>query len=176
MKISLIAALDEEGGIGKDGSVPWRYCQDLSFFKEATAGSPCIFGRKTFDTFKPKDAGGRSFYVLSRQTEKDVPDVVPTYEPGASSLKACVCSSLAIALDVCRKAESVFICGGGEVYRQTLPYAHELLLTRIPGKWDCDVFFPRLPKEWRCVGSFGLPVDEVRLSVDIMRKFTPVAL
>jgi len=175
--ITLIAAVDEEGGIGKAGRMPWKYKEDLSFFKRATAGAPCIFGRKTFDTFKPKNTMGRTFYVLSRHTSREGRHVVlgeTSYSPGALSTEPWICPTLSSALDVCRTADQVFVCGGAQVYEEALPFAHKLMLTRIPGVWGCDVFFPSLPEEWRRVGGFDLSHGKVGLSVDIMRKFVTV--
>jgi len=174
MTISLIAAVDEKNGIGKDGKVPWHYAEDLSFFKGITTGYPCIFGRRTFSTFRPRDMAGRTAYVLSRHTNlkgHHVGPGAPPYTSGDVSLEPQICPTLSVALDICRTADRVFVCGGEQVYGETLPLAHELILTRIPGVWDCDVFFPELSDEWRRVGGFALPSKDAKLSVDVMRRF-----
>jgi dihydrofolate reductase len=129
--IALIAAIDDAGGIGKDGKLPWSFPEDLKRFKHITLGHPVVMGRKTFESIG-KPLTGRANYILTR--DRNYRPVGPaTTVPNFKSL-----------LEIFSPEEDVFIIGGAAVYREALPYAHVLYVTRIPGTYDCDTFFPEV--------------------------------
>lgn len=137
MKLSLIAAHDPNLVIGKDGTLPWHYSEDLKFFKKTTMGAPIVMGRGVFEELNEKPLPGRENVVLSRST---------TYD------HVKTCSSIENALEYLRNAEEVFIIGGGEIYRQTLGMADRLVITKIHKEYDGDTFFPEyrddIGKRW----------------------------
>ncbi|HEX9023948.1 MAG TPA: dihydrofolate reductase [Geobacteraceae bacterium] len=134
MTISIIAAMAENRVIGRDGAVPWRVPEDLRHFRDVTMGHPIIMGRKTFEQIG-RPLPGRMNIVLTRQ---------PDYEaPGCR-----VCHSLADALAACAGADEVFICGGGEVYRQTISLADRIYLTIIDGEFAGNTLFPDIPSRF----------------------------
>ncbi len=147
MIISMIAAMAKNRVIGRDGALPWRIPEDLRHFREVTMGHPVIMGRKTFEQIG-HPLPGRLNIVLTRQRDYQAP--------------GChVCHSLADALEVCAGAEEVFICGGGELYRQTISMADRIHLTVIDRECAGDTFFPDIPDEFietrRCDGRENIP-------------------
>jgi dihydrofolate reductase len=132
MKLSMIVAHDPNLVIGKDGTLPWHYSEDLKFFKRTTMGAPLLMGRGVFEELDEKPLPGRENVVLSRSRKYAQ---VKTF------------SSIEEALGYLESHEKVFIIGGGEVYRQTLGRADELVITEIKKKYDGDTFFPEYRDE-----------------------------
>jgi len=172
MKIVIIAAMNQDRVIGKDGKLPWHVPDDLKFFKRTTAGHAVIMGRKTYEsTGRPLPR--RRNLVITRNPEyrPSVADKPPSDDPALDVLLApddddarrtndqtCldVFHDLESALDCCRRrGESIaFVIGGGEIYAAALPIADEMLITHIdmPGI-DGDAYFPEWnPSEWRDAG------------------------
>ena len=127
MKVSIIAAMDRNGVIGKDGKLPWRLPADLQFFKRTTMGKPVIMGRVTWDSLG-KPLPGRRNNVISRR-ELDLPE-------GAEC-----CSGLKAALAASNEPEAMII-GGASIYEQALPLADRLYLTQIDTEVEGDAWFP----------------------------------
>lgn len=148
MRLALIVAHDPNLVIGKDGTLPWHFSEDLKYFKRVTMGSPILMGRGVFEELNEKPLPGRENIVLSRTRTYDN---VPTF------------SSLEDALSYLRKKkqEIVFIIGGGEVYRQLLSEADLLYVTEIHKEFEGDTFFPEyrdsIGKEWREVERVDHP-------------------
>ncbi len=127
MTLALIVAHDPDLVIGKDGSLPWHYPEDLKYFKRTTMGHPLLMGRGVFEELDEKPLPGRENVVLSRtRTYDHVPDF----------------SSIDEALDYLRLADLVFVIGGGEIYRQTLSKADKLFVTEIHETFEGDTYFP----------------------------------
>ncbi|MFO7944412.1 MAG: dihydrofolate reductase [Anaerolineales bacterium] len=137
MIISLIVAMDEKGGIGKAGKLPWHISQDLQHFKEVTMGHHLIMGRKTFQSIGKK-LPGRTMIILTRN-------------PDFRAAGCLVVHSLleALSLAEARGEGEVFIIGGASVYREALPWADQLYLTRVHTDAKADTFFPAFDlKSW----------------------------
>ena len=150
--LSLIACVDEQLGIGRNGDLLVHSREDMAHFKQATLGQVVIMGRKTLESLPGgKPLPGRINIVLSRTLVRD--DVR-------------ICRNLVelwTMLGDLRREEPdrKFICiGGGEVYALLLPYAKEILLTEVAGKFAADAFFPahegffEVAREARCGLSF----------------------
>lgn len=134
--ISLIAAIDEQDGLGKDNHLLCHLPADLKHFKTLTMGKPIILGRATYDSIG-KPLPGRLNIVLSR-SKLAVEGVQ-------------VVDSLTKALALVTEVEEVMIIGGATVYEQALPLASKVYLTLIHHQFDADVFFPKLKhSDWRC--------------------------
>lgn len=141
--IALIAAVADNGVIGRNGEMPWHLPADLRHFKQTTTGNPVIMGRLTYDSIAA-DIGGplpdRTNIVLSR-SEPDLPDEV------------VVVDSIERALDAARAAAddtgTVCVIGGATVYEQFLPQADRLVLTEIHDSYEGDTRFPEWdPEAW----------------------------
>jgi dihydrofolate reductase len=138
MIISLIAALDEEGVIGKEGRVPWRLPADLRLFRQLTMGHHLIVGRTTYESIG-RPLPGRMMIVLSTR---------PDYRAEGCQTAA----SLRQALDMAGAAgeDEVFIGGGAEVYAQALPISDRFYLSRVHASVAGDTRFPLYdPNGWR---------------------------
>lgn len=130
-RVVMVAALDRNRAIGKNGDLPWRLRDDLKAFKALTVGSPIVMGRKTWDSIG-RALPGRLNIVLSRN-----PDFCPE---GAK-----VVASPTEALDLVEEAAPLYVIGGGAVYEAFLPLADTLVLTRVDTEVQgADAWFP----EW----------------------------
>lgn len=144
--ISLIVAVADHGVIGQQNALPWRLSGDLKRFKAMTMGKPIIMGRKTFDSIG-KPLPGRTNIVITRQPDLQLPSCV-------------VVGSLDQALTSVQ-AEEYMIIGGAEIYRQALPMAHRVYLTRVHANISGDAFFPVLESsQWQEVSREDMPADE----------------
>ena len=149
MIISIIAALGKNNEIGQDNRLLCRLPDDLKRFKEITSSHTVIMGRKTFESLPKGALPNRKNIVVSRNPDLQIEG-------------AMVCSSLDAALLKCLDEEEVFIIGGAQIYRQALPMADKLYLTKIHAAFpEADVFFPEINyKEWREVGREMYLADE----------------
>lgn len=138
MKKIIIAAMDEEKGIGRNGELPWHYTEDMEHFKQKTMGHPVVMGKNTYlslpESVRPLP--GRTNIVLTRSS-LEIDDIVEI----ANSLE-----------EAWNKAENhddekVFIAGGESVYSQTLDTADKMIITRVPGTHDADTYFPDWDRE-----------------------------
>ena len=109
----------------------WHLRDDLKRFKQLTDGHHIIMGRKTFESF-PKPLPNRTHVVISRQTNYQVPDGI------------IVVNSLEKALDISKKDKQPFVIGGGEIYKQAMPLADKIELTRVHYSFEADTFFPKI--------------------------------
>jgi dihydrofolate reductase len=151
MRVSIIAAVAENGVIGRDGKLPWHLSADLRRFKRLTMGHTIIMGRRTWESIA-RPLPGRRMIVTSRQPEYRV-DV-----PGVD-----VATSLDGALALARAAgdDEVFIIGGGALYREALPLADRLYYTSVRANVRGDAFFPDIEwNQWRLTESQEHVADE----------------
>jgi dihydrofolate reductase len=128
--ISLIVAMDEKRGIGKNNQLPWSLSDDLKRFKALTMGHHIIMGRKTYESIA-RLLPGRTMVIVTRNPEYDVAG-------------ALVANSLPMALEIAEKSNEseVFIVGGAEIFTEALPLAERIYLTLVHSNVDADVFFP----------------------------------
>lgn len=148
---TLIAAVDDAGGIGRNGRLPWRLQADMEYFRRTTTGA----------------GGGVNAVILGRRTWESLParfrplperrNVVVSRQPGFVAAGAQVAASLEAALALARAGAStnaasangeVFIIGGAEIYAAALRHQDcgRILLTRVAGEHGCDVFFPEFER------------------------------
>ena len=133
MMVSLIVAVDENNGIGKDNKLPWHLPADLKHFKALTTGHPIIMGRKTFESIG-KALPNRRNILISRQADY--------FAEGVS-----VVSSLDEAFSICKTDDESFVIGGAEIFKYALSLANILYLTVIHHEFDVDTFFPEITKK-----------------------------
>lgn len=131
----IIAAIDADRGIGKNGSLPWVHPSDLSSFKRKTDGHVLIMGRKTHESigFVLK---GRVNIVMSRDE---------SYRPSLGAFKVNSqeeASDIALSLDA-----SPFVIGGREIYKLFMPMTGIIHLTEIDKRHGCDTFMPVIDME-----------------------------
>lgn len=146
-RLTLIAAVGENGVIGLDGGLPWRLPADLQRFKALTLGKPVLMGRRTWDSLG-RPLPGRRNLVVTRQ-------------PGYAAAGAEVFADVELALAACAGSPEVMVIGGGDLYRQLLPRAAVLELTEVAAVVAGDAFFPPWQAgDWREVARSCHPADE----------------
>jgi dihydrofolate reductase len=137
--ISIIAAVSEDLGIGKDNDLLWRIPDDLKRFKKLTLGNALIMGKKTWESLPKKPLPGRKNIVLTDDIHECIDYSVTAY-------------SIEDALGKCEKDEEIFVIGGGTVYRQFMPIADRLYITHVHKTSPADVYFPEIdPLIWKTV-------------------------
>ena len=137
MEIVLIAAVDKNLAIGKDGKIPWDIKEDLKFFRENTENTAIIMGRATYDSIG-RPLPRRKNIVMTR-TIKNREGV---YE---------VSTSMEALEEAISYSEIVSIIGGEYIYKEFLPLADKLLITEIQIEVESpDAYFPTWDKsEWK---------------------------
>ena len=141
-RITLIAAVAENGVIGRAGRLPWRLPSDLKRFRELTLGKPVIMGRKTYLSLG-KPLAGRDNIILSRQ---------PHFHPAGVYAAAGIEEALAVAtrLAAARGVDEVMVIGGQEIFRLALDRAERIHLTLVHASPPGDARFdPPGPPCWR---------------------------
>jgi dihydrofolate reductase len=140
--IVLVAAIGENGVIGRGNALPWRLKSDLAHFRALTMGKPVIMGRRTFQSIG-RPLTGRTTIVVSRDTAFAAPGILV-----APSLAAALQSARADALR--RGADTVAVVGGADIYAQAMPLAARLEITHIHASPGGDTFFPAIDRNiWR---------------------------
>lgn len=144
--VSLIAALDRNYAIGRDGAMPWHLPDDLKRFKALTLGKPVLMGRKTALAIG-RALPGRRNLVLTRSAAAPFAE-----QQVVASLDEAVAAA---------GAEDLMVIGGGEVYALALPRATRMHLTWIDADArDADAHFPRFdPAQWRETGCEAHAAD-----------------
>lgn len=125
--LSAIVAMSSNRVIGRNGTLPWHFPEDLKFFKRTTLGHPILMGRATFESIG-RPLPGRQNIVLSST-------LAPT--EGITIIR-----DLADLLAVCTVTDKVFVIGGARLYEALLPQCSELFLTYINEPHEGDVFLP----------------------------------
>ncbi len=134
-EIVAIAAVATNGVIGSDGDIPWRVPQDWQRFKRLTMGQVLIMGRKTFDSIG-RPLPGRSTIVITRD---------PTWTYPGVDVAVSVEEALQLAGD--QRPETIFVAGGGEIYRAAWDTLSRLEITEVRVEPDGEVTFPAIAEE-----------------------------
>lgn len=147
MIISIVVAIAQNNGIGKNNQLLWHLPADLKHFKDITAGNTVIMGRKTYDSIG-KPLPNRRNIVITRNTETTIPGVE-------------IAHSLTDAFILCEGTDEIFVIGGAEIYNQAMDYCHKIYLTVVEGDFDADTFFPVInTAEWEETQSISHAPDE----------------
>ncbi len=136
----LIAAIDKDGGIGKNGYMPWHYPEDLKLFMRLTMGNTVVMGRKTFDGMFDRGHAPlkkRKNIIVTTKVEEYRSRFAAEYSQEQLNFTTDLnCADLNLE-------GKVFYCGGAEIYRQSIDLADTIYLTRFAESYDCDTFFPK---------------------------------
>ena len=153
MILSVVVAASIENAIGKDNQLLWKLPNDLKFFKNLTWGMPILMGRKTFESIGSKALPGRMNIVLTRQS---------TLIQGSQLLVAAESMEHAMALAEKSGYKELFVIGGSELYRQIIPEADNIYLTRVDGKFpDADTYIDSIDQtKFQLVSTEEMPKDE----------------
>ena len=145
--ITLIAACSKNRIIGNDNKLIWNVPGDLKRFKELTSGHTILMGRKTYESIG-KPLPNRRNIVLSRNT---------------TEINNClVYSSLIEVLNLYKN--DLFVIGGGEIYKQCLPYANKIELTLIDKDFEGDTYFPIIDESFKITNKIDNVSDNFNFS------------
>ena len=146
--ISIIVAIASNRAIGKDNRLLWHLSDDLKRFKKLTTGHTLIMGRNTFLSLPNGKLPNRRHIVIS-----DIPD---------ESFEGCeMANSIGEAIELAGTGEECFVIGGGMVYRQFLPVAGKLYLTRVHESFEADTFFPEIDFSlWKALATEEVDAGE----------------
>lgn len=130
MSVNIIAAIGENGELGKNNDLLWHLPGDMKFFKETTMGKYVVMGRRTFESL-PSSLPGRTMIVISSKKLDNYYDVICYSDP----------------LDVLDsfQNEDLFVIGGGSIYEQFLPFTNVMYLTEVMAHdYEADTYFPKI--------------------------------
>jgi dihydrofolate reductase len=144
--ISLIVAMARNRVIGADGRIPWHLPNELKLFKSLTMGHHIVMGRRTYESIG-RLLPGRTTVIVTRQHDYNVPGAI-------------VAHSVEEALAVCAGDDEIFVIGGAELFRDTLPIADRLYLTVVDAEPKGDTFMPDFEAgKWREVKTESFAPD-----------------
>lgn len=154
MKISLIAAVAQNGVIGRDNDMPWHLPDDFAFFKKKTSHHAIVMGRKSLDALG-KPLRNRTSIVITRNQDFRTEGVTVVH-----TLDEALTEARNVDQQLYQTGE-IFVIGGAEIYEMALPIATTLYLTEIHQTYEGDTYFPQFNKsEWREVSRFPHSTDE----------------
>lgn len=156
--IRAIVHADKEWGIGKGNGMMFSLPKDMKFFRETTMNHVVVMGGNTLRSFpNAKPLKNRVNIVLSRGQVRDDCVIVRSYEELFKAMKD-------------HEDEEIYVIGGGEVYRELLPYCEEVLVTKVDAVGGAEVFFSNLDEnpDFQCVDE-GEPVDDNGLTIRFTR-------
>ena len=168
-QIVLVAAVAENGVIGREGTLPWRLKSDMQHFRRLTLNRPVVMGRKTYESIGMplKD---RTNIVISRD-----PAYLPEGVVTADSLEKAM--QLARRDAENRGSDSIAIIGGSGVFAETLAVADRLEITLVHAEPAGDTYFPAIDdKIWRqtrCVRQEAAPGDDADVSFITYERVRP---
>lgn len=161
MKKSIIVAVDQEYGIGKDGQIPWHYPDDLKYFKFITKNSVCVMGRKSFeDIYEFATSKGwsvlphRYLIVLTSQNSDSIKTSTPNCKYPLDD-RILIVDSVSHINELVSTGwlqsestfDKLFYCGGKRVYENGVEEGiDEAYITYVPGTYDCDVKVEKMVK------------------------------
>ncbi len=141
MSISIIVAVAENYAIGKDNDLLWHISEDLKHFKKITMGHKLIMGRNTYLSLPVRPLPKRTSIVI-------------TDDPSEKFEGCIMANSIPEAMEHCRENEECFVIGGGSIYRQFMPLADKLYITRVKRSFEADTFFPEIDENtWELISQ-----------------------
>ena len=140
--ISIIVAVDQNNAIGLNNRLLCYLPNDLKYFKRITSGHPIIMGRRTYESLPVKPLPNRHNIVISKSLTASLP------------IGCTLVRSIEEVRKLCGDAEECFVIGGAQIYRQMLPFAQKLYITRIHHSFDADTWFPEIKSDdWQLLST-----------------------
>lgn len=157
MEKCIIAAVADNGAIGKDNDLLWHVAEDMKYFRRTTTGNPVVMGYRTFLSIG-RPLPKRDNIVISSRTWEDVPEGVKV---ACNLEEAYSLAEKAAGEESDAAAGRIFIMGGGETYRKALPTADKLYITHVHTTIkEADTFFPVIdPEIWEVESSTPVATD-----------------
>lgn len=144
-KISLIAAVAQNGIIGNGDKLPWKIKDDMKFFKETTMGHIVVMGRKTYESFGGRLLPGRFNAILTKQLDYEEKIDNQTFDGMTNTGYACI-SDIKDCMTTLKDMD-LFIIGGAEIYKQFIPHATHFYRTKVLADVEGDIYFPELNED-----------------------------
>ncbi|NUN04630.1 MAG: dihydrofolate reductase [Bdellovibrio sp.] len=145
MILTHIVACSENNVIGSDGGLPWSLPEDMKFFRDTTKGHIMIMGRKTFASFNGRALPNRYHIVITRDPKSQI---FQSTESSPVVFVSSIEEAIAHAKPLtARWGDEVFIIGGGEIYKQSLPLTDKIYLTRIHQQFQGDTVYPEIDEK-----------------------------
>lgn len=146
--ITIIVAMDNRGGIGKNNQIPWAVSADMLHFKRLTEGHAVIMGRKTYQSLKFRPSSNTR--ALPNRT-----NIVLSQEPGffltepVDPPNMMIADDLGTAVSLCTGHNQIFVIGGAQIYKEALDrdLVDDMVITRFSHNAECDTFFPALEEK-----------------------------
>jgi len=127
-----VAAVDDKLGLARKGKIPWDIPSDRKYFRDHVENGPVLMGWKTYETNRLKPFGKGKNYVVTSE-----PRLVENVEVVHDPIEF-----------VKNQHGALWVVGGGMIFKELIPYAHRLYITRVKGDYECDVFFPDVPSNF----------------------------
>ena len=154
MKISLIAAVAQNGIIGRNNDMPWHLPGDFAFFKRKTSHHAIIMGRKSLEALG-KPLRNRTSIVITRNQDFTAEGVTVVH-----TLDDAITEAQRVDKQL-YQTDEIFVIGGAEIYKMAMPIATTLYLTEIHQTYEGDTYFPAVNKsEWREISRHPHPADD----------------
>ena len=165
--ISIIAAVDEKCGIGKNDLIPWHIKKDLVNLRDKTKDRAVVLGRRSYESM----AG---YYDKSGRKMPAKEYIVVTSDKKFKSKRnnTFAATSVEEVMDRINKSreKEVFVIGGASIYKQFIKYVNRLYLTIVKGNFDCDTFFPNYSKFKKEISSKKDSENGINFTSKVLEK------
>ncbi len=160
-KISIIVAIAQNYAIGKDNDLLWHISKDLKRFKELTKDHFVVMGKRTYYSLPTRPLPNRTNMIITDVPGEEIDNCLMAY-------------SIEDAVAKMDNEKENFIIGGGSIYRQFLPLADKLYITRVHKDFEADTFFPEISeKEWKLIEKTDInddPQNDFTYSFEIYER------
>ena len=146
--ISIIVAIASNYAIGKDNDLLWHISDDLKRFKRLTENHFIIMGKRTYYSLPRRPLPKRTNMVITDIADEQIDNCLMAY-------------SIDNSIEKMDSSKENFIIGGGSIYKQFMPLANKLYITRVHKDFDADTFFPEISlNEWKLIEKIDVNDDE----------------
>ncbi len=146
--ISIIVAIASNYAIGKDNDLLWHISDDLKRFKRITSGHPVVMGKNTFFSLPFRPLPKRRNIVLTDIAGEQIDGCEMAY-------------SIEDSIELMDANQENFIMGGGSIYKQFMPLAQKLYITRVHQDFDADIFFPEIDESiWKLTEKIDMEPEK----------------
>jgi len=145
--ISIIVAIASNNAIGKDNDLLWHISKDLLRFKEITKGHYIVMGKRTYYSLPVRPLPNRTSLIITDIANEVIDNCLMAY-------------SIEDAVNKMDTLNENFIIGGGSIYKQFMPFANKLYITRVHNDFEADTFFPDISlDEWELISQENITDD-----------------
>lgn len=157
--ISLVVAMGLNREIGINNQIPWKLSEDLKNFKKTTMGHHILMGRKTFESIG-RPLPGRTNIILSRNKDFKVKDCITV-------------TTMDEAINFAKKngETELMVIGGAEIYKEALPKAERIYLSKIEFKGEADAYFPEFNENnWKVISETKYSGDTIPWTFKVIER------